>query len=160
MGDIVAQLPNAILMYKHLQGDFPSDMEYEPGFICAWDNHFFIHTRATLPLYDHTNGIGFGLWVEVSQEDYQKYLQASGDDNLYKDFIAKGTLANDWPGFENMAGIGVTIRTVSSEEKPYITEVDDDRTRDPLFYVALRMQKDDTDTLQMVRELISAYISG
>lgn len=160
MNDVVAQYPQVVFEYKQDNGEVPTDMHYEEGVICVWNESYFIHVRVTLPLYDHNNGIGFGLWIKVSKEDAKKYIEALEDDSLYKGFSTTGTLANDWPGFENILGIGVTARTVSLNEKPYVTNVDEDRTRDPLFYIAIRMQRGDSKTLSMVQDLVSSYLSN
>lgn len=157
--DIVAQFPDEIARYKKVNGRLPDDLDYERSFFCVWNKkRFFIHTRATLPLRDIDSGIGFGLWVEVSKQDFNRYVEAQENDKKYKQFQAKGTLANHWPGFENILGIKVLVRTVRVNEKVYIRKVLRDKLRDPLFEAALRTSAQDKKGKEMIRKLVDAYM--
>jgi len=159
MKDIIADLPDELAEYKRLNSQLPEDVDFEPGFYCIWDRkRFFIHTRATLPLRDIEEGIGFGLWVEISRDDFDRYAKANIDDNLYKSFETEGILANEWPGFEGMRGVPVTVRTIKVNEKVYISRVNLDRPRDVLFEVALNMQKGDLETKQKLENLVKSYL--
>lgn len=160
MKDIVADLPDELVEYKKVHGQLPVDIDFEPGFYCVWDSkRFFVHTRATLPLKDIEEGIGFGLWVELSKENFARYAKANTDDELYKDFRTEGTLANEWPGFEGMSGTPVVVRTIKVDEKVYITEVKLDRPRDVLFEAALYLQRGDLKTKQKLEDLVKSYLT-
>lgn len=39
--------------------------------------------------------MGFGLWVEVAEEDFNWYLEAIDDDEKYRTFGTEGMLANE-----------------------------------------------------------------
>jgi hypothetical protein len=158
MKDIVAELPEEIAQYKYEHGNLPENLEFEPGFICVWDNRYFIHTRETLPLLDIEEGIGFGLWVEVTKSEYERYLVAGVDDTAYMKFKTDGILANQWPGFQNILGVPVVVRAIKPDEKVYIIEVKLDKQRDPLFEVALLAQKNDFETKEKIRNLVKAYL--
>jgi hypothetical protein len=158
--DIVAQLPDELAVVEKEKGQLPDNVKIEPGYACLWNDRYFIHTRATLPLKDIDGGIGFGLWVEVSKETFSQYMTTGDNEPAYKDFKTNGTLANNWPGFENTLGIEVTVRTIRTNEKVYITEVHIDKPRDPLFEVALSMQHDDIQMKEKVSNLISSYLEG
>jgi hypothetical protein len=158
MQDLVAQLPGDLNIYKQENGSLPSDVKIEPGFTCIWQDRYFIHTRATLPLKDIHDGIGFGLWVEISKEDFDRYLGANENDEDYLKFKTEGTLANEWPGFEDILGIPVVVRAIRADQKVYITEVKIDRPRDPLFEVSLLAQKDDVKIKEQIKNLIEAYM--
>lgn len=156
MTDIVADLPDELDAYKKTHGQLPNDLDFEPGFYCVWEGRrFFIHARATLPLKDIKGG--FGLWVELSEEDFSKYAQANADDEIYKTFKTEGLLANEWPGFEGMIGTIVVVRTIEVKEKVYITEVKLDKPRDLLFEAALNMQNNDSETKQKLKNLVKSY---
>lgn len=160
MTDFVADLPDELAEYSKRNGQLPDDVDFEPGFYCVWNEHYFIHARATLPLKDIDEGIGFGLWVEIDKEDFAKYAQANTDDDIYKSFKTAGTLANEWPGFEGMFGVPVVVRTIKADEKVYITEVKLDKPRDVLFEVAMNMQKDDSETKKSVENLVKSYLDS
>jgi hypothetical protein len=154
--DIVADLPTELAVLKKITGTLPSDVEFEPGYYCKWNNRYCIHTRVTLPLKAVNDGVGFGLWVEISKEDFEKYLEAENDDTKYVNIHIRGTLANEWPGFENMEGVPVTVRAISKDEKVYITEVHMDKPRDPIFEAVLLTQRDDDKGKEHIRKLVGA----
>lgn len=160
MQDIVAQLPDVLVRYKKEHGTLPLDAKIEEKFSCIWQNKYYIHTRVTLPLLAIDQGIGFGLWVELSQADFEKYLAVVDDDAQYKDFQAQGKLANEWPGFEETLGISVKVRPIRLDEKIYITEVLSDHTLDPILQVALLAQKDDTKIIENVRKVVMAWMES
>jgi hypothetical protein len=151
--DFVAQYPDQIANLP----DMPMDLEYEKGYICTWNNRYFIHTRSTLPLSDHENGIGFGLWVEVSHEDFEKYLAAEANEQAYEQFECEGRLANEWPGFLDTFGMNVKVSTVNKDEKVYITDVFVDEQTDPLLTPALSYPTADENFIQSTLKLIDAW---
>lgn len=159
MKDAVAQYPDEIAGLYKKHGRLPDGVKLEKGYCCNWNNKkFFIHTRATLPLKDFREGLGFGLWVEVNKKDFDKYLAAENDDRKYLQFKAFGKLANNWPGFENTSGLKVKIKTVGKDEKAYISEVLIDRPTDPIFKIALDMQKEDVNLKQKISKLVQAWM--
>lgn len=155
--DVIASIPDEIKNYKDKTGEYPNDIKVEKGYYCIWNDRYFIHTRAVLPLKDFENGVGYGLWVEVKKDDFDKYLEAEKDAEKYKNFQVEGTLANIWPGFENIFGIKVKIKTVNVEEKVYISEVYLDKPRDPAFEVALNTQVGDKEGVESIRKLAYSY---
>lgn len=157
--DLSFEYPDAVLAYNKEHKFFPKDLHFEPGIYCAFDELYFIHTTATLPLTDIDDGIGFGLWVAVTEEDFIRYLSAIDDDTLYKEFITEGQLANEWPGFRNIKGAQVTVKTVRSDEKVFITAINKENLQDKLFATALIMQNDDTKTQEQVEDRIKAYLA-
>jgi hypothetical protein len=155
MSDIVAQYPNLIL---DLMDSHDQSFEYEAGFTAKTDNgHFFIHCRAVLPLKDIDNGIGFGIWVEVDQSAYEKYVEVVDVDDKYKDFVADGFLAHDWPGFPETEGLKVKIRPIRVEEKVYITEVLE-TPADIALEMAHQMSPDDTHQKELLLKMIQAAL--
>ncbi len=155
---MMADLPTDIALFKRDNGKLPDDCKYEPGFYCVWDNKYFIHTRAVLPLDAIETGVGFGLWVELDKTDFDKYMNAVDNDEEYKNFTAEGTLACNWPGFLNMLGVKVTVKTVNLNDTVYITAVQTNQTCDPLFEKALTTKADDKETQQMLKNMVTAYI--
>lgn len=158
--DIVAELPDEVASYEKEHGRLPDDLKLEPGLICKYNDKYFVHTRATLPLKSIDTGVGFGLWVEVDTDTFISYYEALEDDELYKDFKAEGKLANEWPGFKNLYGVSVTFRTIKTDDKVYITEVHDIQNRDPLFYSVMLAQADDIEKIKEIEELTQAYMEN
>jgi hypothetical protein len=158
MTDIVADFPDELAEYKKIHTQLPNEIDFEPGFYCVWNKRYFIHTRATLPLKDIEEGVGFGLWVELNKEDFLRYAKANADDELYKTFKTNGNLANEWPGFQGMLGTPVVVRTVKVNDKVYITEVNLDKPRDILFEAVMNMQKEDIEAKQKLDDLVKRFL--
>lgn len=158
MQDIVAQYPSLWLELQEADELDETENEFEEGFTARiGDDHFFIHARAVLPLKDLDTGIGFGLWVEVERQDYEKYLKVVDIDEEYKDYSAEGRLAQEWPGFPDTEGLKVRIRPARVEEKIYITEILE-KPSDIALEMALQMSPDDEAQKDMVRKMIMAYL--
>lgn len=159
--DIVAKLPDPIVHLQRLGGRESLDYTVQPGFVAKihHDNEFFVHTRAMIPLKDVQNGVGFGLWVKISQADFELYLRAVNEDDLYSRFTCVGSLANTWPGFPGTYGDKVRVRTIHLTEKPYITQYLSE-PKDVLMRVSLLAQLDDQETKEYVRNLAMSYLIG
>lgn len=157
--DIVCGLPEDLLPCVGVDGALPEDVLYEPGFACSWrDERYFIHTRATLPLTDLGQGVGFGLWVEVSQHDFFRYFEATDNEKLYRNFKVEGVLANQWPGFEDACGLRVVVRAVNVESKLHIREVlGNFEDMDPGLFMSLNMSLDSVGEL---RKYLDAALGG
>jgi len=159
MQDVSLEYPDEIIDFEFYNGHYPEDMDYEPEVYCVWQGRCFIHARATLPIKETEHGIGFGLWVELSPEDFEHYTQALEDDKAYETFTTTGTLASEWPGFEGILGSEVTVKTLHMNEKVYITDVQIEKTDDPLFYTALHASAEDAETKKQVKDLVNAYLA-
>ena len=156
--DFVAQLPDPILQIERLGGKEGVDFLVEKGFIAEIPGReFFIHARAMLPLKDLEHGVGFGLWVRVTKDDFNLYTRAVENDKLYRDFVAVGNLANTWPGFLDSYDDRVRVRTVRLSQKVYITEYLSE-PKDVLMRRSLLASPEDTDTKDHIRELAMTYL--
>jgi len=156
--DIVAQLPDQIIQILRLGGSFGKDFTFKKGYIAVIpDQHYFIHTRAMLPLKDTVKGVGFGLWVKVSKEDFDLYMRAEKDDELYRSFHVVGNLANTWPGFPGTYDDRVRVRVIQIDQKPYITQYLSEPT-DIAMKMALLASSEDSDTKGRLREMAFSYL--
>lgn len=122
--DYVAQLPVPIMEYQKSNGDM-SLVKVEPGLVAKIsDQSYFIHCAATLPIKDTASDLGFGLWVEVSKDDFLRYTKAQQNDQEYAMFSCQGTLANNWPLFPGTYGDSVVIKVVEPTQKPFIVDIE------------------------------------
>ena len=154
--DLVAKYPKDISDFLRINGHLPENFNIEEGFVCGIKGQrYFIHTRAVLPLKAYDNGVGFGLWVEVDREDFFRYTDSINDDDKYMSFTCVGRLANEWPGFVEMKNVEVIVKTISKDEKVYITEVKE--IKDPLFAVAISTNESDEEKIKQIEELVVAY---
>lgn len=119
--DIVCAYPDDLAQYVREHGELPEDVTFDENFLCVWaDQRHFIHTRATLPLAHVDEGVGFGMWVEVTADDFSLFLNALEDDALYEELAFEGVLANDWPGFPGSLGLRVAVRALAAGDKVHI----------------------------------------
>lgn len=119
---IVASLPDLILEYQK-NGRDDEEIIIEDGYVSAINGkNYFIHIVATIPVKEYSSDLEFGLWVEVSREDFFKYVIAK-EDKIYANFEATAYLANDWPGFPNTCGDQVQIKVLDVKSKPQIINI-------------------------------------
>ena len=122
--DIVADMPIPISAYLK-SGGSEDNFKIKKGFIASLNNkEFFIHCGATLPINDFKSDLGFGLWVKVERNDFERYLKAQENDHAYLKFSCKGTLANTWPLFPGTYTHPVQIRVIDKDQKPFIVDVE------------------------------------
>lgn len=155
--DYVANLPDALDSYEQTHDFPPEDLRLEDSYYCSFDNRYFIHCRATLPLHETDRGIGFGLWVEVDKKDFDRYLETENNDRLYSSFECVGKLANAWPGFDDTLGIKVKVKAIDTNQKVYIVDVKVDENTDPLLVKALTYKEATPEFLEGARNLINAW---
>lgn len=155
--DVVARYPKEISDFYLQSGKFPDNFKFEEGFACMLEGEkYFIHCRVVLPLRAFDKGVGFGLWVEVTKEEFEDYVTIEEDDVRYLKFQVLGKLANQWPGFENMIGARVMVRAVSVEEKVYITEILD--VNDPLLQTAILIDSGDEIKIAEMEKMVQSYV--
>ena len=85
--------------------------------------NYFIRCVATLLVKDFNSDLEFGLWVELTREDFFKYKDALDNDEKYTAFEAHGYHMNTWSGFPGTLGDDVTIKVVNLNEKPFIVDI-------------------------------------
>lgn len=156
--DFVAQLPDQIIQLIRLGGKFGKDFSFEKEYIAmVFESEYFIHTRATLPLKDIEKGLGFGLWVRVSKQDFEFYLRAAKDQNLYRQVSIIGNLANTWPGFPGSFDGRVKVKVLYPNHKPYIIQYLSEPV-DTSMKMALLASGEDSDTKGMLRQTVFEHL--
>ncbi len=121
--DYVAQLPQPIVDYQESERE-DEEIAVEKGFVSAIQGkRYFIHSVATIPVKDIESNFGYGLWVEVSREDFFEYLECLEEDKKYSNFECNGNLANTWLPFNGTYNDKVKIRVVDVNKKIFITDI-------------------------------------
>ena len=125
---LIAEMPSEIAEYLENDGD-PDGVDIEEDFSATLtlsedEIHYFILCTATLPVEDYESNLGFGLWVEVFEDDFERFVEAQGNDEAYAKFACTGTLANDWPLFDKTIEDEVEIKVLGAEYKPHIIKID------------------------------------
>ncbi len=159
--DIVCDLPDDLARYLREHEALPEDVTIDENFLCSWgDERHFIHAYVSLPLVHQGQGqgVGFGLWVEVTSEDFARYLDALEDDDQYRNFRLEGVLANHWPGFAGALGLRVAAGTSEVGQKLQIHQVlTEPEQVDPMLYLFMNISPDDAPGL---REYLHIHLPG
>lgn len=81
------------------------------------DSRHFIRGVIPLPFQDSDAEYCWGVWVEVSREDHNKYVRGYYDD-LSAEPRFSGRLANSIPGYSETAGLPVTVQFGAEGKRP------------------------------------------
>lgn len=86
--------------------------------LCTLDEaKYFIRGVIPIPFQDSEEEYCWGVWVEVSREDHDKYVRGY-DDDLSAEPSFPGTLANDIPGHGGTFGLPITARFGAPGKRP------------------------------------------
>lgn len=125
MLDIRMGLPEAVFRIPESERGDRADMGEDTGVFVDEDGHVRHYVRGLLelPIPDLDSYFGFGSWVEVSAEDYER-LGGLWDDPDAAGLVFQGSLANDLEPYEDTEGLRVTLRLRSVELLPAIELAD------------------------------------
>jgi len=87
--------------------------------LCKFGDRYFIRCVLYVPFTQRDGAFGFGVWVEVAEDDFGRYLEIYSED-ARKAPPARGRLANVIPSFEDAAGEALTIRFGTSSQRPTV----------------------------------------
>jgi hypothetical protein len=92
-----------------------------PDFV-ALDGAFF-YVRGLLPVpLEENDEFRYGVWLEVSQEDFERILQAWNDEQAYANLRFQATLANAVaPWGDRTLGIMVEVSTRDAGTRPWVS---------------------------------------
>jgi len=117
--DIAYELPDIVwsipVEERKNKAKFNSDL-------CKFDGKYFIRGIAYVPIKDSSIEFGWGVWADVSEESFNKYLSVYEVDGSNEPPI-KGKLANTPRGYESTKDQEVQIFFGSPDNRPRITLV-------------------------------------
>lgn len=87
--------------------------------LCRLGNRFFIRCILFVPFTERAGEFGWGVWAEVSEPVFQRYLQVYEHDATGEP-EATGLLANTAPAYPQVVGAPVLIKFGSSTERPSV----------------------------------------
>lgn len=88
--------------------------------LCVLDGErFFLRAIALVPVHDSREPFGWGLWAEVSREQFDRYVEAFNDDTTLADLSA--TIANSPPMLPPLEGHAVTVTFHGGTARPTLT---------------------------------------
>ena len=85
--------------------------------LCQYGNRFFIRCILFVPFTERLGEFGWGVWAEVPEAVFQRYLQVYEHDATGEP-EATGVLANKVPAYPQIVGVPVRIQFRSSTERP------------------------------------------
>ena len=83
----------------------------------------FIRCTLTQKINDHCENLEYGLWVSLSEKNFQDYSDNYHNDNHEVKYF--GWLSNSLPGYEDTTKIPTTVFTKSGNDRPEIVPHED-----------------------------------
>ncbi len=115
--DIAYELPD--IVWNIPADNRKSKARFNSDF-CKLDGKHFIRGIAYVPIKNSGIEFGWGFWVDVSEESFNKYLSVYEVDGSNEPPI-KGKLANTPTGYERTENQEVQVRFGSPDDRPTIT---------------------------------------
>jgi hypothetical protein len=87
--------------------------------LCQYGDRLFIRCLLPVPFTEADGYFGWGVWVEVDQTVFRRYLDLFEADGSSEPRYA-GRLANDLPVYPGMLGATVLIQFGASKDRPSV----------------------------------------
>jgi len=94
------------------QAKFNSDL-------CQFGSSFFIRCLLKLPFNEQSDYYGWGVWVEVQEPDFYRYVELYDKDGSDEPAVS-GTIANSMPGYPSTLGLPVMVQFQNSTSRPAV----------------------------------------
>lgn len=83
----------------------------------------FIRCTLTQKVIDHCHNLDYGIWVSLSEKNYQNYYDNYENDNQVTEYF--GWFCSSIPGYDNTRGIPTTVRTRTGNKRPDVIPHED-----------------------------------
>lgn len=87
--------------------------------LCQLGNRFFIRCFLKLPFNEQPGYYGWGVWVEVAETDFYRYVELYDEDGSAEPPVP-GTVANAIPGYPSTLGLPVAVQFQASTSRPSV----------------------------------------
>ena len=114
------------------------------------DERFFVYGSLEIPISDGPGPFIWGVWAEVSKEDFFRYQNLLGVEGRETEPSIPATLGSDIPLYPPMLELGASVKHQPAGERPLILLCESDH---PLY----REQSQGTTT-QRVREILEWHL--
>jgi len=84
------------------------------------ERHFYLRGLLEIPVLELDSRFGYGVWLEVQQEDFQYLLEHWGDPAQDSFDPVAATLANELAPYDGTEGLHVAVQPVSAESLPSV----------------------------------------
>jgi len=88
--------------------------------LCQLGDRFFIRCLLKLPFNEQPDYYGWGVWVEVAEPDFYRYVELYDKDGSAEPRVP-GAIANEMPGYPHSLGLHVFVQFQASTSRPSIT---------------------------------------
>jgi len=85
--------------------------------LCSLDERYFLRGVAYIPVNGLTQAFGWGIWAEVSPEQFFEYAKSYEEDNSDKRPFP-GKAANHISPYENTVGLDLQVQLGSTTQRP------------------------------------------
>jgi hypothetical protein len=125
-----------------------------PDFVALDGEAFFVRGLLPVPL-EANDEFRYGVWLEVSQADFERILQAWNDEQAYATLRFQATLANAIaPWGERTLATTVAVSTRDAGTRPWVSGADDE------WLATLLRAGWDRSTYERVARSLSAAATG
>ena len=87
--------------------------------LCQLGNRFFIRCVLKLPFNEQPDYYGWGVWVEVEESDFYRYVELYDKDGSSERPVP-GAIANAMPGYPPTLGLSVNVQFQSNTSRPTV----------------------------------------
>lgn len=87
--------------------------------LCQLGDRFFIRCVLELPFKEQAGYYGWGIWVEVKEAAFHRYLALYEQDGSCEPPV-HGAIANVIPGYPPTSGLSVTVQFRDSTSRPSV----------------------------------------
>jgi hypothetical protein len=93
--------------------------------LCELGERFFMRCILKLPFNQQPEYYGWGIWVEVSERDFLRYVDLYNEDGT-SEAPVPGKIANSVPGYPPTLGLPVMVQFQASTSRPVVAPIDQD----------------------------------
>ena len=90
---------------------------------CQLGERFFIRCTLALPFTEQPGYYAWGVWVEITEPDFWRYIELYEKDGRTEPVIA-GSIANSIPGYLSTAGLAIEVQLQDEKSRPSVRVVD------------------------------------
>ena len=90
---------------------------------CQLGDRFFIRCILALPFTEQPGYYGWGVWVEILESDFWRYIELYEKDGRAEPAIT-GSIANAIPGYKSTVGLAVQVQLQDEKSRPSVQFVD------------------------------------
>ena len=87
---------------------------------CQFGNRYFARCLLKLPFKEQPGYYGWGIWVELSERDFYRYVEIYDEDGSDEPPVP-GTIANAIPGYPSTSNLPVVVQFQDSTSRPTVS---------------------------------------